>query len=309
MKLVIILSLIVIIFLGVTSASPVLGQVDTDVNSKLGEVHVIGTGPTILLIIPCASCRWRSFEEFAERNARRFTTIAVTLPGYGGTPAPDLPTFGEEAHWQPYVVDALEQLLEEEDLSGVIVIGHSFGTRIALQIAVRRPDRIRGLINLDGTLAAPLERESQSLEVRLTAAAEIRTEYMDPLSDPDAWQRFNLPRIDRQDRRILYHGWFMATDRTAMTQYWWENLLESWNPLLRKLSMPVLDVQLYNPGTRNVAEKQRNYRERVEALKLGENYRLLFYRDTGHFLMEDRPELLDILVITFAEGRTDYPEK
>ncbi len=292
-----------------TSAWSVLGQVDTEVNPKLGEVQVIGTGPTIVLVVPCASCRWRSFEDFAERNAERFTTVAVTLPGYGGTAAPDLPTFDDEAHWQPYVVDALERLLEEEDLDEVIVIGHSFGTRIALQIAARRPDRIQGLINLDGTLAGPLDQESQSLEARFAAATEIRAKNMEPLSDPDAWQRFNLPRIDRQDRRILYHGWFMATDRTAMTQYWWENLLESQNPLLRKLSMPVLDVQLYSPGARNVAEAQRSYRERVDALNLGEQYRLLFYADTGHFLMEDRPELLDTLVITFAEGRTDYPEK
>ena len=282
--------------------SPLVAQ-----SPELGEVKVIGDGPTTLLVIPCASCRWRSFDEFAERNAERFTTVSVTLPGYGGSALPELPTFGTEPLWHEYAVDALEELLKQRDLNDVIVVGHSFGASIALQLAGRCSDRIRGLVNLDGTLVGPLERGELSGPELLAAAEEVRREYMVPLTDPDAWQRFNLPAIARQDRRTLYHGWFMATELTAVTQYWWDNLLTDRNPILQGLAMPVLDVQLYSPRARNAAASRQRYQERIDALQLGPNYSVLFYENIGHFIMEDAPELLDAVLAVFADGGTDYP--
>ena len=282
--------------------SPIVAQ-----RPPLGEVAVIGTGPTTLLVIPCASCRWRSFDEFAERHADRFTTVAVTLPGYGGSQLPSLPTFGVQPLWHEYALDALEGLLEERDLRDVIVVGHSFGSSLALQLAVRRPGRISGFVSLDATLAGPLERGSQSSAERVAAAQEVRRQYMEPLADPDAWQRFQLPSIGREDRRLLYHGWFMATDRTAVEQYWWDNLLTDRNPLLQQLAMPVLDVQLYSPGSRSATASRQRYQARVDSLELGDNYRVLYYENVRHFIMEDAPTLLDRIITEFANGTADYP--
>lgn len=272
---------------------------------ELGEVEIVGTGPTTLLVIPCASCRWRSFDEFAERNAALFTTVAVTLPGYGGTDSPNLPTFDSTPHWHEYAVSALERLLINQDLRDVVVVGHSFGASIALQLASRVPGRIAGLVNLDGTLAGPLSRASMSLDERITAATQVRRDYMEPLADPDEWQTFNTPSIERQDRRLLYHGWFMDTDRVAVEQYWWDNMLTDRNPLLRRLPMRVLDVQLYPPGA-GPGSRER-YDARVAALDLGPNYHLVHYEGVRHFLMEDAPELLDAILRAFVAGTDEYP--
>ena len=267
----------------------------------LGELAVVGHGPTTLLVVPCASCRWRSFESFAERNAERFTTVAVTLPGYGGTPLPDLPRWSRDGAWHGHALQALENLLDDLDLPAVIVAGHSFGSSIALQLADRRPDRIRALVNLDGTLAGPLDRGDESPAERLAAAERIRREYMDPLDDLDAWQAFNLPKIANEERRTVYHGWFMATDRVAVTQYWWDNLFLDRNAILERLEIPVLDVQLYGPTARNPAAARERYEARLEALELGSRYEVRFHEHTGHFVMEDDPDLLDALLVDFAD--------
>lgn len=177
------------------TVAPASGQ-----KAILPEVATVGRGPTVLLVVPCGACRWRSFDEFAERNAERYTTVAVTLPGYGGTPLPDLPTFGTSTPWHRHAVDALEALIEERDLRDVIVVGHSFGASIGLQLVSRRPDRIRGFVSLDATLPLPVDRAEWTLDQRVDAAESVRREYMEPLADLDAWQRWNMPSIERVDR-------------------------------------------------------------------------------------------------------------
>ena len=79
------------------------------------------------------------------------------------------------------------------------------------------------------------------------------------------------------------------------------------NRWLKQLSMPVLDVQLYRPGAKSASNARQQYQDRVDALELKDNYRVLFYENTPHFLMEDRPELLDALVAAFVDGEDNYP--
>lgn len=65
--------------------------------------------------------------------------IAIDLPGFGGTPAP-------EASWgSSRYAEALLPLLDEMQ-RGVVVIGHSFGGRVAVHLAAIAPMRISGLV-------------------------------------------------------------------------------------------------------------------------------------------------------------------
>ena len=65
--------------------------------------------------------------------------LALDLPGFGATPAPAraLGAEGYAALVEP-VLDACE--------GPVVVAGHSFGGRVAVHLAVRRPDRVCGLV-------------------------------------------------------------------------------------------------------------------------------------------------------------------
>ncbi|MGO9333277.1 MAG: alpha/beta fold hydrolase [Acidimicrobiales bacterium] len=73
--------------------------------------------------------------------------IALDLPGFGSAPPPD-------AVWgTPDYAGAVAAVLEEME-ARVVVLGHSFGGRVAVHLAASRPDRIAGLV-LSG---APLHR-------------------------------------------------------------------------------------------------------------------------------------------------------
>jgi len=279
------------------------------IESDLGEVYKLGKGTNTLLLIPCASCRWRSFDQFMVRNAERYTMYAVTLPGYGGTTPPQLPMWTGVTLWQNHALAALELLLEQEKLTDVTAVGSSFGSTMALQLAASRPDIITGLVNLDGSLTTSLETEKRTPNERLKNARKIMLQWGFPYTSPDRWQNWNNAAIVASpERRMLYHGWFMATDPEVMMQYWRENLLESRNDEFRGLSMPVLDVQAIRPWDDTPEATRVNTLKQLEEVGTPDDYQLIFLYDTPHFIMEERPKLLDRIISDFLAGRplTDF---
>lgn len=274
------------------------------IESNLGEVYKLGTGADTLILIPCASCRWRSFDEFMVRNKDKYTIYAVTLPGYGGTEPPDLPKWTGEPLWQNHVIAALELLMEQEKLKNVTAIGSSFGSTIALKIAAQRPNVINGLINLDGSFITSIQTDTSSMGARREYARKIMLQWGFPYTTPDRWQQWNSAAIlARPERRMLYHGWFMATDPENMMQYWRENLLESRNKDFSSLKIPVLDVQAIRPWDDTPEETRKSTEESIAKVGTPDNYQLIFLYDTPHFIMEERPELLDRIITDFISGK------
>lgn len=93
----------------------------------------------------------RTHEDFTEvlapAGARALDAIALDLPGFGSTPAP--PVAWGSGDYAEAVRPVLDEMAER-----VVVVGHSFGGRVAVQLAVRAPERVAALV-LSG---APLLR-------------------------------------------------------------------------------------------------------------------------------------------------------
>jgi 3-oxoadipate enol-lactonase len=62
--------------------------------------------------------------------------VAVDVPGFGDAPSID----------HPVTVARLAEALDDPDLGPVVVIGHSLGGMIALELALLAPDRVQGLV-------------------------------------------------------------------------------------------------------------------------------------------------------------------
>lgn len=285
-------------------------------DAVLPEVEKIGQGDTTLLIIPCMSCRWKSWETFMQRNSDRYTMYAVTLPGFGGTARPDLPLNSDGTPWRDNALKQLSDLMQSEKMRDVVVVGHSFGTMVAVQLAVRNPDRIVKLINVDGSIYASV---SESWEQRLSAAAGIVEQQTRNLADPETWRRFNggqpdssRPRTTEptmpRHRSILYHGMFMATDRVSLIQYWRENVIIDLDAELMKTTIPILDIEAFSAG--DLEEQKKAYLQGLQEAGNPSNVTTVFLPETSHFVMEHRPELLDQLIADFLAGKKlSLPDK
>jgi pimeloyl-ACP methyl ester carboxylesterase len=100
---------------------------------------VAGEGPPVALVhgLGGAASNWI---ELAPELARSNRVVAVDLPGHGGSaPLPALPNL------EPFA-DRLGLVLEHEAAVPAVVIGHSLGCLVALRLAMRRPELVRGLV-------------------------------------------------------------------------------------------------------------------------------------------------------------------
>lgn len=106
------------------------------------HVQVMGSGPTLLLIhgTGASSHSWRGL---APRLADRFTVIVPDLPGHGFSPAPSF-----SALTLPYMANRLRDLVDALGQPPALIIGHSAGAAIALQMALddaKGPSQVIGL--------------------------------------------------------------------------------------------------------------------------------------------------------------------
>lgn len=97
--------------------------------------EIYGEGPPRILALHGWGRRGNDFAAVLEG----FSGIAPDLPGFGASPAPD-EVIGAEAY-----ADILAGILDAFDRPPVL-IGHSFGGRVAVWLAAKHPERVGDLI-------------------------------------------------------------------------------------------------------------------------------------------------------------------
>ena len=128
------------------------------------EYHVGGRGEPLLLLHGLAGST-RNWCEVLPGLVERYLVVAVDLPGHARSGR--LPGGATTADF----ADAAVAVLEAEGVDRALVAGHSFGGLVALRLAQKRPDLVRGLL-----LASPAGIASSTRAARaiLLATATIR---------------------------------------------------------------------------------------------------------------------------------------
>jgi pimeloyl-ACP methyl ester carboxylesterase len=106
-----------------------------------------GVGPPVLAIHGLGATKG-SFLFTVAALAGHFRVIAVDLPGFGDSDKP----IGA-AYDAPFFAEAMIDLLDALDLDGADLIGNSLGGRVALEIALREPERVGRVVLLAPSLA------------------------------------------------------------------------------------------------------------------------------------------------------------
>jgi pimeloyl-ACP methyl ester carboxylesterase len=120
------------------------------VRTRLGFARVGGSGPPLVCVHGLAVSS-RYFVPLAQRLAARHRVVVPDLPGYGKSPTPP-EALGIEA-----LADALTAWLDLLDVERAPLVANSLGCQVAVDLGVRRPDRVSALVLLGPTMdpAAP----------------------------------------------------------------------------------------------------------------------------------------------------------
>jgi pimeloyl-ACP methyl ester carboxylesterase len=110
-------------------------------------MHVVraGSGAPPLVFVHGFACSHGDWQAQLDHFSRRHLALACDLRGHGQTPAePD------EVSIETFAMD-VAQLLEDENLSGAVLVGHSMGCRVVLEAALKAPARVGRLVLVDGS--------------------------------------------------------------------------------------------------------------------------------------------------------------
>jgi pimeloyl-ACP methyl ester carboxylesterase len=128
---------------------------------------------------------------------------------------PTLTGFGERAHLlsadigPDTLVQDLVGVLDSEELTDVVLVGHSFGALVALAVAERVPERLRRIVLLDGLVVdageTPFAGLSPASAAARTAAAEASGGVAFPPPGGAAFGLADPEDIAWVDRRLTPH--------------------------------------------------------------------------------------------------------
>jgi lipase len=104
-----------------------------------------GAGSPALVCLHGVTSHGRHFAPLAERLADRFQVIALDLRGHAGS------TWDPPWHLEQHVADVLASAPVER----CVWLGHSFGGRIAYELAAAAPERVERLVLLDPAIWIP----------------------------------------------------------------------------------------------------------------------------------------------------------
>ncbi|KAK1183081.1 alpha/beta hydrolase [Streptomyces sp. NBS 14/10] len=206
---------------------------------------------------------------------------APTLTGYGDTAHLLGPEVGLDTH-----VDDVVRLITEEDLSEVILVGHSYAGLVISSAANQIPDRIAHLVYLDAMV--PEDGET-AVDVLPVAQAQIDR----ALQSESGWRVPPLPEFPPP------MGLFGVTDPADVA---WLRTMLSDQPV-RCLQQPVrLDNPAVNAIPRThihcvVGEPEGFTRRPVPAIQPNGDPAQVWELETGHDCMITTPvELTDLLL-------------
>ncbi len=143
-----------------------------------------GSGDPPLVFVPGWTCDRTFFTPQVEHFGRAHRVVAVDLRGHGESDAPaqdyTIAGHAEDVAW----------LCDQLDIRQPVVVGHSFGGCVALELAARRPPLLAGIVMIEAPVVSSPDRRAWRLE----RAQALRSEDRD------------VPR------RILTEAYVLPTD-------------------------------------------------------------------------------------------------
>jgi pimeloyl-ACP methyl ester carboxylesterase len=125
---------------------------ETSGRTRVGELEIAyestGTGSAALVFIHGAFADRSHFAPQVAYFSGRQRVVALDLRGHGESNAPAAVTIDDFAADVIAVIDAAR-------LTDVVLCGHSMGGVVGLKVALARPELVRGLAMVDGTVLFP----------------------------------------------------------------------------------------------------------------------------------------------------------
>jgi len=280
--------------------------VDRDVTLselRLAYCEYAGEGRPVVLLHGVAS-NARIWLPVAPLLAPRFRVLAVDQRGHGQS---DKPASGYDF---PSVVRDVLEFVDALGLERPVIAGHSWGGNVALELAARHPDRLAGLVLVDGGFMEMSARPGMTWEQAERDLAPPDLTHLTPAQLLEGAKQWELGAIWSEAVEAALLGNFQVTEAGTIRPYLsrenhmqvvralWE---ERPSDLYRDVRCPVLFVLAEREGGGRVREWNEMKREAVgRAQERLPDCEVRWFKETIHDIPLHRPRELAQAIEEFA---------
>jgi pimeloyl-ACP methyl ester carboxylesterase len=250
------------------------------------QVKVAGHGRPMILI-PGLSSSGETWDTTVDHYKDRYECHVLTVAGFAGVPRVPAPMLEE-------VRDGLADYIRKNKLDRPIVVGHSLGGFLALDLAARYPDLPGRLVIVDAYPFFAGIADPTLTAAKARASAEQTRKYMASMSQ-DMYERYVKSGLSTRTMVTSEAGfdritaWGLASDRTAVADAMAELFGADLRDDLSAIKVPTLVLGSW------IAYKDYTDHARTEANLKAQYAKLasveIQLTDTArHFVMWDDPE-------------------
>jgi pimeloyl-ACP methyl ester carboxylesterase len=256
-----------------------------------GTFHMdkFGSGGQTLIFIPgLAGGSWVWYGTIAKFSPN-YTLYVITLPGFDGHAATN-----EKPLFATFTRD-FWTMLAAHKIKNPVVIGHSLGGTLAIALAEEHPERLSGIVAVDGlpvfpTLAdaTPEQREAMATQMASTFASLSKADEFAAEKNYMSTIGTNKPELVEPTARLE-----ARSDPKAIAAWLHEDLANDLRPNLGHISIPFLVIMPYDPPVANqsFAYTQEQTLAFYKSLVAGAHRAtVVAVTPSRHFVMLDQPE-------------------
>ncbi len=236
------------------------------------KVHyvVTGKGSRTLLFVHCWAGNLGFWREQVPALADKARLVLVDLPGHGQSDKP------HTTYNMDFFADAVLAVMRDARVDKATLIGHSMGVPIICRVCTHAPERVTGLVSIDGTLRRPKITPEQGNQF----IANFRgSDYQEKTREFLATM-FPVPGTEAVRDHVVSE--ILQTPQFVMLGAM-EGMFGTGQPDwdLQHVNVPVLVLNAPNPMWTD------DYKNYVRSLSAQTDYRTI--EGTGHWLMLEKP--------------------
>lgn len=122
---------------------PIIRVHDVHLKGRRISTLTTGEGPDVLLVHGLGAAKTSFFDTAAALRQQGYRVHAIDLPGFGSSRGPATAPYSA-----PWFAETVLEWMDAQDLERVHVVGNSMGGRVALELGLRAPERVGGLVLL-----------------------------------------------------------------------------------------------------------------------------------------------------------------
>ncbi|OEK06426.1 alpha/beta fold hydrolase [Roseivirga misakiensis] len=267
-------------------------QAKADLVNGTIKTKVIGQGQAVIMI-PGLTCDGSVWDETIAAMGSNYEYHVMTLPGFAG----NAPLADVEAGFFKQVEAMVLDYIDKNNIEKPIIIGHSLGGFMALNIAIKRPNLPSKLVIVDSLpyLTSIQMPQAQNAEQAKQMAQQMKAMVIasgtQPRASKVAYQKQMLQSMILDAKKIdIAAGWGADSDSPTVAQSMYEMYTTDIREDLAKIKVPTLVL-----GAWVAYQPYGNTRESTLALYKGQYEKhpnvTVDMTDIGnHFIMWDDPE-------------------